>query len=991
MIICFAVSQIFRNFAPNIVQMKTSTEHIENDSCRLLVLVMALLMICVNMNGEKVKFVRCEGGPGWYSWNGKAFYSDGGVTWDSLGMHSRNTCMTWKGFKVGVDGHVVGDIAPLGVALHELEKTSLCHTGQDFVGEEFSTALREQSFNIDIPGVMAGSEATVRVRMVQTGLSSTTAAISVNDMSVGTLIVSAPVGDCGKASTDSYKFKVTGGKESVKVTIKYNGSSSNAYLDWIEINYKDTRSQAIPVNVKSAIAGGENDNEKKNGREIGRLHEMGNAEYLVITDEEFVSEAERLAALHQFYDGMSYAVVTQKEIFYEYSDGTPSLEAYRTFIAQMAESGTKYVLLFGDGCFDNRGLLREQNPGNIWRLLTYQSSDSYTESGSYCTDDWFGLASHGTFDLKSDTLKVAVGRINAYTLRQATEYVDKVAIYMANDDLGEWKNRAVIVADDGDNNIHVKGADQVAEMTETLYPALLLRKLYMDSYKQETTTQGESYPLMKKELDDYIRDGALLIDYVGHGGYANLSNEQIISYTDMVEMENKRLPLWMTGTCNFSRFDDTKDSGGEIMSLNPKGGAIAMISTTRTVYSGLNEALMTEVTRHLLQPGVTVGEALRRGKNARAKINDSNRLCFALLGDPALRLNWAWDRNVTCAFDRDTAGAMDVVRIDGQVRADDVTDEDFNGFVHVTVFDKEETVKTLSNDNPDTEPFEYQYRINPIFKGKAMVTEGRFSLHFVVPKDIRYNFGNARVVMYAWDEERGIEGNGNDERLVIGGESSVVVNDTMGPDVMLSFNISDVRDEYEVGENSVMIVRLYDEYGINTCGSGIGHDIMMWLDGGEGVVLNNYYEAVMGSYRQGTVEYRLEGVSEGWHDVRFRCWDLMNNSATAQCRIHVTEGKEKSIENVEIVPNPAVSYTDIVVTGDAPGVENDISVEIFDICGRKVWSWHENNLVYNVGDKVVIKWDLSGATAAGVYFARIRLGKSSVKTAKILVCGGIFL
>ncbi|MCQ2344372.1 MAG: type IX secretion system sortase PorU [Paludibacteraceae bacterium] len=966
-------------------------KHIYDSIFRWLMLAIMVFSSCSMACGERVKFVRCMDGAGWYSWNGQVFYSDGGVTWDTLGMHTRNSCMTWKSFAVGRDGRIVGDNPPLGVALHEVDRTSLCHSGQEFVGEEFTNATKEQSFMIDLPGIKAGSEATVRVRMAQSGLSVATATIKVNDVVVGTLTVSAPVGDDkGKASTGNYRFTMQPGGERIKVTINYSGTGANGYLDWIEVNYEDKRVSAVASDVKAAVAGGESDDERRNGREIGRLHGMGNAEYLIITDEEFIAEADRLGSLHQWHDGMSYAVVTQKEIFYEYSDGTPSVEAYRSFITQMAASGTRYVVLMGDGCFDNRGLLREQSKDDHWKLLTYQSIESYSEGGSYCSDDWFGITKEGSVDLKRDTMSVAVGRINAYTKQQAKEYVDKVERYMANDDLGEWKNRAIIVADDGDNNIHVRGADGVAELTENLYPSLLVRKLYMDSYKQQTTTQGESYPLLKKELDDYIADGSLLIEYVGHGGYANLSNEQIISYTDMINMDNRRLPLWMTGTCNFSRFDDTKDSGGEIMTLNPNGGAIAMISTTRTVYSGLNEALMQEVTRHLLQPGVTIGEALRRGKNARASLNDGNRLCFALLGDPALRLNWAWDRDIRCTYDKDTAGAMDIVTLSGTVNEGDDVDVDFDGYVHITVFDKEETVRTLSNDDPTLEPFAYKYRINPIFKGKTTVSEGRFEIRFVVPKDIRYNLGSARVVMYAWDEQRGIEGNGNDEGLTIGGESPVVVEDTLGPEVILSFNTLTVKEKYEVGENPLMIVRLFDDYGINTCGSGIGHDIMMWVDDDEGVVLNNYYEAVMGSYQQGKVEYRLSGISKGWHDIRFRCWDMMNNSATAQCRIHVTEGKENQMENVEIVPNPAVFYTDIIVTGDAPGVENDVSVDIFDVCGRKVWSWNDDAVMYDVGGKVVIRWNLQGATSAGVYYAKVRLGKSSVKTVKILVCGRKF-
>lgn len=941
---------------------------------RTLAILTALLAL-ITASARTV--VRTDG-PGWYSHAGTTFYSDGGIVWDSTGHHSRNYLADYKCFAVGSNGRIEGDPVPLGVALHEVDQRSLSNTGREFVGEEFSPSRSEQTFWLETPGIAPGSTATVRVRMAHAGVLSGSAEVRVNGEYIGRIDIPGRNSSLFAVARTGEWTYVASGSGRVSVQINYRAGDTNGYLDWIEINYDDRRTSTPPESVKEAAVVGDIASD--------RLHRMGGADIVIITVDDFIHAADRLGRIHQAYDGMTYEVVTQQQIFDEYSVSTPSIAAYRLFLSQMATQGTRYVTLLGDGCFDNRAIQANTWPNKqINRLITYQSEESYSEGNSYCTDDYFGMA-HDGHDIRRDTMNLAVGRITAYTEAQAEAYVGKVEAYIANSDLGEWKNRAIFMADDGDNNEHARGADTVANLTARVYPELLTRKLYFDSYRQEVSAAGESYPALKRELDDYIDRGVLMINYMGHGGYANLSNEQIVSYTDLTTMRNRRLPLWVTGTCNFSRFDDVKDSGGELLLLNPDGGAIALVSTTRTVYSGQNMGFNLELTRRLLQPGMTIGEAARQAKNARARLGDSNRLCFLVLGDPALRLNYARDRRVLCLSDADTVGALDVATLRGEVTDESgAVDEQFDGYVHITVFDKEETVRTLCNDNPAGRPFEYRYRTNPIYTGRVAVERGRFRTSFVVPKDIRYSYGTARVVMYAWDEARGLEGNGCNEQIVIGGASSRAVEDTVGPELALSLNTLAIEDEYTVGRDALLIARMSDDNGINTVGSGIGHDIMMWLDDSEGVVLNNYYESDLGSYLSGRVHYWLRDLAPGPHTLSLRCWDMANNSTRRTIRFRVDEQHDVAINDIQVVPNPATEYADIIITDDGPEREHELTVTIYDNSGRAVWQKHETRARSEAGEKLVVRWDLAGADAAGVYFARVRLGRSSAKTAKILV------
>lgn len=942
---------------------------------RIVILIFAFAWLGAGGAFGQVK-VYCPS-EGWYRYGNAVWYSNGGVKWSAVNgemRHDRNTWAVGKYFIVGKDGSVNGDTMTYGVALHENELRNLCQSGQDFIGEEFTKSTSTQEFRIELPGAVTGSQAIVRVRMAHTARVQASARVFANGEELGTLTMPAVSSDdCGRASEGKWRFAVAG--ETVTVKITYNVGTTGGYLDWIEVNYDDSRVET------HNRASQEEDAQLIGNVNMTRLHELGDAEMVIVSDAEMAAVSERLGELHEAWEGMSYVTVRESEIFDEYGDGQPCREAYREFLKDRVAAGAKYLVLMGDGCYDNRQLMRSAGSANRYRLKTCQSKESFSTTGSYCTDDWFGMAYDGD-NIVRDSMNLCVGRITAYTVEQAEAYVDKVERYMLNEDLGEWKNRAIFMADDGDNNEHVRGADTVANTTASCYPALLTKKLYFDSYKQEVTTQGESYPTLKKELDDYIKDGVVMVNYMGHGGYANLANEQILSYTDMQGMTNKRLPIWVTGTCNFSRFDDTKDSGGETLLLNPNGGGIALVSTTRTVFSSQNTKFNLELSKRLLHDGITIGEAVRQAKNERAKVGDDNRLSFVVLGDPALKVAVAHDRRVKCSFDKDTVGALDVVRLSGEI----VGDNEFEGMVHVTVFDKEEQLTTLCNEcDEDGKPFKYRYRISPIYKGKTSVSGGRFEIEFVVPKDIKYNYGTARVVMYAWDDERGLEGNGYNEELVIGGEGSRMVEDTIGPEMDVWVNEMMNKQIYYVGSDAMLIVKMWDECGVNTAGTGIGHEIMMWLDDQEGVSLNNYYESEMGSYQSGMVKYWMRGLSHGLHKVKVRSWDVANNSTIGEVTIMVDSTYGGSVNAVKVVPNPAVEWTDIVIEEDLKEVETEVLIEIFDLSGRKIWGYHTMSEMAELNDNIVIRWNLEGAASSGVYLVRVVLGNKSVKTGKIVV------
>ena len=746
------------------------------------------------------------------------------------------------------------------------------------------------------------------------------------------------------------------------------------------------------------------------------LHSLGQADMVIIAPSEFVNAANRLAEVHYRMDGLTVFVVTPDVIYNEFSSGTPDATAYRRFMkmfydrAKDVGNAPKYLLLFGDGSFDNRQILKANTDKDIYRLLTYQSKESFDDINSYTTDDYFGLLDDedGVFIL-TNTLDIAVGRIPAYTKEQAEGVVDKLIRYIDNENLGYWKNRTLFLADDGDDNLHVREMDSVANVFHRNNPDYLVRKLYLDSYIQEVSSIGETYPVLKKEFLDYINDGVLFVNYMGHSGYNNWTNEQILTVADIESLYNQKLPLFITASCSFSRFDDFKLSGGEALMTNSKGGALALISTSRTVLAHPNMLLNLELANALLAINQetmrinTIGDAYKIAKNKRAKNNDSNRLSFTFLGDPAIRLAVPEEykiqidsvngKDISNTFD--TIGALERVLLKGSIRSlnDYSLNQSFNGFVHLSIFDKEETIETLCNDSKSDStvvPFVYTYRTNPFYVGEVEVKDGKFEIEFIVPKDIRYNYGTGRVVMYAYDKEQNLEANGSFENMYIGGEAENIEYEYEGPTIKVYLNTPYFKNGDKVNENPLFVAELSDVSGINTIGSGIGHDIILRLDDDlkQEYVLNNYYEALFGSYSDGIIRYPLSNLPEGKHKLFFRAWDLQNNSSSTELEFEVVKDLKPKLNDVYIYPNPVVDVANIVIEHDRPLSPFDVQLYVYDLSGRLI-SQEDASVVTDLSNKIIIDWSIKSSMNDGLYFVKVVFiddnGKKSSKSTKIFV------
>jgi len=732
------------------------------------------------------------------------------------------------------------------------------------------------------------------------------------------------------------------------------------------------------------------------------IHSLAPVDMVILTHPNFVSQAETLAQAHRDKDNLTVAVVTTEQVYNEFSSGAPDATAYRwvmkmlydrALVLNNTEDLPKYLLLFGRGTFDNRKLL--SNSGDNY-ILTYQAENSLVLTLSYTTDDYFAFLddSEGT-QVPSHLLDIGVGRFPVTNVQQATDMVNKTIGYMNNTLKGNWKNQICFLADDGDGALHMKQADSVAVSLTRLYPSYEVNKIYLDAYLQEVTASGESYPLAKSKFQNLLRSGLMLLDYTGHAGSSGWGNESILSIADVKSLSNKYLPVFVGATCDFLQFDVLTVSAGEQVVLNPSGGGIGILSAARPVYASqnltINKLFCENLFRKVNGVNPRIGDVVKYAKNNVG--TEINKLSYVYMGDPALKLNYpnkyqviTSKVNESVVLGNDTLRALSVASIQGFI-ADEkgVKVDNFNGTVHAVVYDKIQRTTTMDNhlefydptkpEEWDGKKFKFNDRSNVLFSGDAQVVNGVYSFSFMLPKDIKYNFGGGRINYYAEDDINNFEAQGYFESFYVGGTNNSIVDESEGPNVQLYLNSENFVSGDKVNETPLFIANVSDVNGINTVGSGIGHDVMLTIDidPNQSFVLNDYFQASANSYKDGIVKYKLAEMANGKHTLTFRVWDLLNNSSTKTIEFEVEKGLTPVVFSVSNYPNPVKSKTKIVVKHDRPDTVLKTSVDIFDLSGRKIWSFSQSS-----ADN--IEWDLTASDGikvkTGIYLYRV-----NVKTA----------
>ena len=718
------------------------------------------------------------------------------------------------------------------------------------------------------------------------------------------------------------------------------------------------------------------------------IHGAPTPDMLVVTHSDFMSQADELADLHRIYDGFDVLVVTQQQVFNEFSGGTPDVAAIRNCARMFYKRSDKfkYLLLLGDGTYDNRNIAGS----NSNFILTFQTENAESQSESCVSDDFFGMLDDGEGGL-TGTLDIAVGRLPASTDIEAQDMVDKIRRHITGRDQGGWLNTIAIIADDEENGDFVNDAETICKVIDKKLPEYNINKIYLDAYEQISGSSGATYPAVKETIKKQFVNGAAVIEYIGHGGQRKLSHESVFTLNDADALTNAgRMPFLITASCEVGRFDDHQfTSLGEILVKNPKGAAIAALVTTRVVFNSANVELSRNIFAQDFGSGMRIGDIVRNAKNATSTKSSDNKRKFVLLGDPAIRLAPRCGNtvNVTKINGRpigavDTVNAVDTVTIQGHVC--DVNGDllGADGMLYATIFDKTTVVSTRGNDK-DSPVISYEAQNSVLYQGRFSIADGFYKFSFIVPKDINYSYGFGKISLYAVLDSADAAGYSNG--MLIGGTPPFAhVTDFDGPEIEIYITDTNFTDGFIVGSNPMVVARLFDESGINTTGNGIGHDIVAVVDYDmrSALLLNDCYEGNIDQYNSGQVRFNLYNLDEGEHTLTLKAWDIYNNPSEVEITFVVRNSNVAAIGSVYNFPNPVTDDTYFYINHNQADNIVDVSVTIYDSQGRIVDKIAEKR---GVGDTSPIYWHCQRngrRVDSGIYFFVTEISGSMGKCSK---------
>ena len=727
------------------------------------------------------------------------------------------------------------------------------------------------------------------------------------------------------------------------------------------------------------------------------LHGMEQTDMIILAPDAFVAEAERLAKMHRSNSNISVAVVTPEQVYNEFSSGAPEATAIRRFMKMFYDRRTseadapKYLLLFGDGRFDNRKLTENWKNSSDNYLLTYQSKETLGEN-SYVSDDYYGflLDNEGSSPVAA-TICIGIGRFPVNTLAQAKNAVDKVISYIENSKTGPWKNKLCFVADDGNaaddfDIIHMHQSNQLADYIEKNHPEYLSKKLFFDAFKRNLSGGNPSYPDIRTNIQKELKEGTLIINYTGHGDATSWAEEKVMTQSDVIGATYTNLPLWIIAACDFAPFDSHATSAGEDVFLNNKSGGIAIFSTSRVAWRDENFNMNMSFMKNLFEKKdgrhLTLGEVMKNSKNS----NKNTRLkSYVLLGDPALTLAYPYeyDMNITEINGKIVTEtpvnfkAFEKINIKGKVNTlNGVVANDFNGLMSVSVFDSQTQITTLDNSGTG-KTFTFDDYPNIMYIGNDSVRNGEFSFSFTVPKDISYSYQNGKINLYAVDEINNKEANGSYKNFTVSGTADDFDTDETGPLIRkIYLNTTEFKDGDKVNETPMFSAIVWDESGINVGGGSLGHDIMLIIDNNPvlSYSLNSYYRTHLeGEDGDGIVKFSIPALESGKHTAEFKVWDIHNNSNSQTFGFVVADNYKPSIIDLTAGPSPAKDYVNFLISHDIPESVLNVEIQVFDMTGRLQWR-HQETGSSEMFDYYRVQWNLTtgagGRLRPGVYVYR---------------------
>lgn len=837
-----------------------------------------------------------------------------------------------------------------------------------------------------------------------------------------------------KGDETSDRFDVTGNSDNIAVDFNFtpNGTTSIAYINWFSITMKrslileieplqfrslaslnnpissfeisnidgssqvwDVTDPISPISIDYSVSGGKaifsvtTDQLKElvafSGSDFPSPVAFGEVanqsiqsitaiDGVIVVHPAFLDQAKRLADFHLSHDNLVVNVVTTREVYNEFSSSMQDVSAIRDYAKHIYETGgrLKYLLLFGDGSYDYKD--RISNNTNF--VPVYESRNSLHPIYSHSSDDYFGFLSpdEGEWVETSEgdhTMEIGIGRLPVKTPEEAKVIVDKIIRYCSSTStLGKWRNEVVYVADDGDGNIHTRHGEDLSAIIDL--SGFNVNKIYLDAFEQQINPNNERSPAMTRSILEAIEKGAFLVNFIGHGSERQWMDEKVLTNSDINQLTNfQELPIFVTATCEFGRYDDPLQSSGAERLLLSRQGAIALLTTTRPVFAStnfiLNQAYHESISQITTNENIRLGDVIRESKN-NSLVGAVNRN-FALLGDPMMRPAYPKYEIVLDQFqsvELDTLSALEEVNLTGNIMDAGRQVSDFNGKLDVVLFDIPTEKITKGQESS---PFLYSEQDNALFRGQLTVTNGQFSGTFIIPKNISYQNQVGKLSLYAWDQERGRDANGVTRNFVLGGTNETALVDVTSPSLDVYLNEPSFRNGSTVGTRALLVARFSDESGINSSYSGFERGITLELNG-EIIELNDFYTADIDDFTKGTVLYPLQKLDPGRYTALIKGADTYNNPVEKVVNFVVSNQPILQTYNFKNYPNPARTFTNFTFEHDREGEPLRVEVLLYAMNGDQIDSISEQ---IDFSDRMVfLQMDFAGKTKRdGLYLYRV--------------------
>ncbi|MEE8576980.1 MAG: C25 family cysteine peptidase, partial [candidate division Zixibacteria bacterium] len=356
--------------------------------------------------------------------------------------------------------------------------------------------------------------------------------------------------------------------------------------------------------------------------------------------------------------GHTLSVVAVEDIMDFFGFGQFDPVAIRDFLKHAFETwpqpSPSAVLFVGDASYDYMDAygtgVRNYVPSLVhpWRGLDWTySDDNYVYFGDYAYSD-----ADSSYDSTATPVDygfdMMVARWPVSSVAEINSIVEKIKSYETSSNLGSWRNRIALVADDEYSDrawLEPQHTTQTETLSRDHIPDHFLRNKV---YTWDFPFENDNRPTANDAITDAFNDGSLIVNYVGHGNPDIWSHERVFTRLgDLPRLHNSdRLPLVFAASCAISFFDDPmREAMGEDLLAMPGGGAISVLAATRLVYSSDNSAFNRKVYDVLLDNhALSICEALYLSKLERVlslpgrPFSWTNDRAYALFGDPYLKL-----------------------------------------------------------------------------------------------------------------------------------------------------------------------------------------------------------------------------------------------------------------------------------------------------------------------------------------------------------------